>query len=51
MYLNYKRNSKKTEDYELLSKAVSELCQLIETSKNEYYYRLGKRLNGPNASA
>ena len=42
MYKNYKRNAEKTEDYELLNKAVSEVSQLIETSKDEYYYRLGK---------
>ena len=51
MYKNYKRNGKKTEDYELLTKAVSEVSQLIEKSKDEYYYRLGKRLNDPSTSA
>ena len=51
MYKNYKRNSKKTEDYELFTKAVSEVSQLIEKSKNEYYYRLGTRLNDPSTSA
>ena len=45
MYKNYKRNGKKTEDCELLVKAVSEVSQLIEKGKDEYYYRLGKRLN------
>ena len=50
MYKNYKRNDKKTEDYELLVKAVSEVSQLIEKSKDEYFYRLGKQLNYPNAS-
>ena len=50
MYKNYKRNGKKTEDYELLVKAVSEVSQLIEKSKDEYYYRLGKRLNDPSTS-
>ena len=43
--------AKKTEDYELLVKAVSEVSQLIEKSKDEYYYRLGKRLNDPSTSA
>ena len=38
MCKNYKRNGKKTEDCELLTKAVSELFQLIEKSKDEYYY-------------
>ena len=42
MYKNYKRNGQKTEDYELLVKAVSEVSQLIEKSNDEYYYRLGK---------
>ena len=51
MYKNYKRNGKKTEDYELLIKTVSEVSQLIEESKDEYYYRLGKRLNDPSTSA
>ena len=51
MYKNYKRNGKTTEDFELLTKAVSEVSQLIEKSKDEYYYRLGKRLNDPNTSA
>ena len=51
MHKNYKRNGKKTEDYELFAKAVSEVSQLIEKSKDEYYYRLGKRLNDPSASA
>ena len=37
MYKNYKRNGKKTEDYELLTKPVSEVSQLIEKSKDEYY--------------
>ena len=32
-------------------KAVSEVSQLIEKSKDEYYYRLGKRLNDPSTSA
>ena len=45
-YKNYKRNGKKTEDYELLIKAVSEVSQLIEKSN-----RLGKRLNDPSTSA
>ena len=43
MYKNYKRNSKNNRDYELLTKAVSEVSQLIEKSKDEYYYRLGKQ--------
>ena len=30
---NHKRNGKKPEDYELLTKAVSEVSQLIEKSK------------------
>ena len=51
MYKKYKRNGKKTEDYKLLTKAVSEVSQLIEKSKDEYYCRLGKQLNDPNASA
>ena len=51
MHKNYKRNGKKTEDYDLLVKAVSEVSQLIEKSKDEYYYRLGKRLNDPSTSA
>ena len=34
-----------------MTKAVSEVSQLIEKSKDEYYYRLGKRLNDPNTSA
>ena len=51
MYKNYKRIGKKTEDYELLIKTVSEVSQLIEKSKDEYYYRLGKRLNEPSTSA
>ena len=50
MYKNYKRNDKKTEYYELLVNAVSEVSQLIEKSKDEYYYRLGKRLNDPSTS-
>ena len=48
MYKNYKRNGKKTEDYKLLTKAVSEVSQLIEKSKD---YQLGKQLNDPNTSA
>ena len=51
MHKNYKRNGKKTEDYELLVKAVSGGSQLTEKSKGEYYYRLGKRLNHPSTSA
>ena len=43
MYQNYKRNDKDTEDYELFTKAVSEISQLIETSKDEY--------NLPNANS
>ena len=41
----------KSEDYELLNKAVSEVSQLIEKSKYEYYYQLSKQLNDPNTSA
>ena len=37
MYKNYKRNDKKTEDYELLTEPVSEVSQLIEKSNDEYY--------------
>ena len=47
----YKKNGKKTEDYNLLTKAVSEVSQLIEKSMDEYYYRLGKRLYNPSTSA
>ena len=50
MYKKYQRNCKKTQDYELLTKAVSEVPQLIEKSKRQYYYRLTKRLNGPRTS-
>ena len=39
MYKIYKRNGKKTDDSELLTKAVSEVSQLIEKSKDEYYYQ------------
>ena len=51
MYKNYKRNDKKTEDYELLTKAVSKVSQLTEKIKDEYYYRLGKRWNDSSTSA
>ena len=34
MYKNHKINGKKIEDYELLTKAVSKVSQLIEESKN-----------------
>ena len=51
MYKNYKRNGKKIEDYELLTKALSEVSQLIVKGKVEYYYQLGKRLNDPSTSA
>ena len=51
MYKNYKRNGKKNEDYELLVKAAFEVSRLIGKSKDEYYYRLGKRLNDPSISA
>ena len=34
-----------------MTKAVSEVSQLFEKSKDEYYYRLGKRLNDPSTSA
>ena len=51
MYKNYKRNGKKAEDYKLLTMAVSEVSQLIEKNKDEYYYRLGKQLNDPSSSA
>ena len=34
-----------------MTKAVSEVSQLIEKSKDEYYYRLGKRLNDPSMRA
>ena len=51
IYKNYKRNGKKTEDYKLLTKVVSEVSKLIEKSKAEYYYRLCKQLNDPSTSA
>ena len=51
IYKSYKRNGKRTEDYESLTKAVSEVSLLIEKSKGDYYYRLGKRLNDPSVSA
>ena len=51
MYKTYMKNGRKTEDYELLTKAVSEVSQLIEKSKGQYYYRLGKRLNNPSTCA
>ena len=51
MYKNYKRQGKKTEDYKLLTKAVSEVSQLIKKSKDEYYYQLGKQSNDPSTSA
>ena len=47
IYKNNKRNSKKTEDHELRTSAVPEGSQLIEESKDEYYYLLDKRLNNP----
>ena len=34
-----------------MTKAVSEVSQLIVKSKDEYYYRLGKRSNDPSTSA
>ena len=44
MYKNQKRSGKKAEDYELLTKYVSEVSQLSEKSKDEYYPQLGKQL-------
>ena len=35
MYKNNKRNGQKNWDYELLTKAVSEVSELIEKTKNE----------------
>ena len=43
--------AKKPEEYKLFTKAVSEVSQLIEKSRDEYYYQLGKPLNDPNKSA
>ena len=44
--------AKKTpEDCQLLAKVVSEVSRLTEKSKDEYYSRLGKRLNDPSKSA
>ena len=34
-----------------MTKAVSEVSQLIEKSKDEYYYRLGELLNDSSTSA
>ena len=51
MCKNYKRNGEKTDDYKLLTKFVSEVYQLIEKCKDEYYYRLGAQLNDPSRSA
>ena len=34
-----------------MTKAVSEVSQLIEKSKDKYYYRLSKQLNDPSTSA
>ena len=51
MCKKYKKRAKKTEDCELFTKAVSEVSQLIEKSKDECYHRLDKRLNEPSASA
>ena len=34
-----------------MTKAISEVSQLIEKSEDEYYYQLGKRLSDPNTSA
>ena len=46
MYKNCKRNGvEKLRNYKLLTKAVSEVSKLIEKSKYEYYYCLGKQLN------
>ena len=47
MYKNQKRSGKKAEDYELLTKYVSEVSKLSENSKDEYYYQLGKQLKNP----
>ena len=43
--------TKKPEDYELLTKAVSEVSQFIEKGQDEYCYGQGKRLNDPSTSA
>ena len=50
MYKNYKRNSKKTEDCKSLTKAVSEVSQLTEKSKDDYYLQLRKQVNDPSTS-
>ena len=42
---------KKTKDYELLTKAVSEVFQTIEKSKDEYQFHLDKQLNVHSTSA
>ena len=42
----YKRNGKKTDNYDFLNQVVSEDCKLIEKSKDECHYHLGKQLNG-----
>ena len=47
MYKNQKRSGKKAEDYELFTKYVSDVSQLSEKSKDEYYYQLGKQLKNP----
>lgn len=47
MYKNQKRSGKKAEDYELLTKYVSEVSKLSENSKDEYYYQLSKQLKNP----
>ena len=47
MYKNQKRSGKKAEDYELLTKYLSEVSKLSENSNDEYYYQLGKQLKNP----
>ena len=51
MQENCKRKDKKTEHYELLTKAISEVSKLIEKSKDEYYYCSGKQLYYLSTSA
>ena len=41
----------KTEDYELLTQAVSEVPELIEKSNDEYCYQFSKLLNDPSTIA
>ena len=51
IYNKYVNSSRNHADYDILQQAISEVLELVDNAKNNYYDKLANKLSNPSTSS